>query len=365
MAKARRRSNGEGSIFKLPNGKWRVQIELPPTDGKRRRVVRHRKNHADAMRCLAKLKNETPQQATIRITLRNHLAAWLERNTKWKRATRAQHELNIRKHINPTLGGYFIDELTPAQVDAWSVDGKCGKRTKQLSFDTLRLAMEWAENMEKIRRNPCDKVERPASQREEIKPFEPQEVEAIINATQGHRFHAAVVLGFACGMRQGEMFGLPWSGVDLKAGKLKITQQLTDVNGILEIGRPKTEAGIRTITLPQMAVDALVGHQAIMLREGNAGSEYVFPSRLGKFTRRTLFAFRFWNPLLDRLKIDRRGAHHLRHTYATFALGAGVPLHVVSQILGHSKPTTTLDLYAKALPGQQAEAAKVMQKLLA
>jgi integrase len=72
-----------------------------------------------------------------------------------------------------------------------------------------------------------------------------------------------------------------------------------------------------------------------------------------------------WKKVLQRLKIQYRGFHHLRHTYATLALGAGVPVHVVSKVLGHARASTTLDIYAHVLEHQQTAAKQAMARLFA
>ena len=56
--------------------------------------------------------------------------------------------------------------------------------------------------------------------------------------------------------------------------------------------------------------------------------------------------------------------HDLRHTHATLLLRAGVPVKVVSERLGHASPGFTLNVYQHVLPGMQAEAAEVFERLL-
>ena len=71
---------------------------------------------------------------------------------------------------------------------------------------------------------------------------------------------------------------------------------------------------------------------------------------------------------------DRRAAkrkvpdvrfHDLRHTWATLALKNGVPVKVVQERLGHANPTITMNIYAHALPGMQADAAEQIARLIA
>lgn len=56
--------------------------------------------------------------------------------------------------------------------------------------------------------------------------------------------------------------------------------------------------------------------------------------------------------------------HDLRHTAASLMLNNGVPILVVTKILGHSKPSTTLDIYGHLVPVMQEEAARIMDRLI-
>lgn len=239
----------------------------------------------------------------------------------------------------------------------------CGPRIKQVAYDCLNWAFRYGVDMELLIRNPLGKVSRPKSKRKKINPFEAVEAGRIMTETADTRWHAFFVLSLACGPRQGELYGLEWAKLDLAAKTMLIDTQATDTGGKIDIRDPKTEAGTRLVSLPEIAVEALNKHRALQASEGLADSPLVFPAPRGKHMDKGRFRNRVWNPLLVRLGIGHRGAHHLRHTYATLALGAGVAPHIVSQILGHSRVSTTLDLYATALPSQSKEASAVMQRL--
>lgn len=360
-----KRANGEGSIFKLPNGTWRVQVE-GRSGGKRKRRVRHAKTRTEAVRKLQELRGMSPTESGGK-TVRTYLNEWLDKravNLNLAPSTIALYRNAIGKHIVPAIGSQIIDRVKAADVESL-LDGISGARTRQIVMQVVYLAMERARQMDLIVKNPCDAVEKPTVVRKEVDPFTAEEAMAILAATADTRNYALFVLAFSCGMRQGEIFGLPRTCVDLRERKLKVETQATEVSGKLYIGRPKTENSVRTITLPQMAADALTAHYAIMLREGLAGSEIVFPGAMGAYQRRGIFRTRIWKPLLEELNITYRAPHQMRHTYATLALGAGVPVHVVSSVLGHSRPSTTLDLYSHAIPSQQDAAANTMQKLFA
>lgn len=356
-----RRAKGEGSLFQLSNGKWRAVVEYPPTpDGKRKRVTRTRPSKVAASVAMRKVLLEMPSGPVCQKYMHEFLTDWL-RNGKWSPNTREQYRNAVEKHIVPVLGAIRLDELRPLHVDRWLSDMRCGQRTRQVAYDVLRLALRYAHDMEMIDRNPISKVQRPQYRREEINPFSPAEVEQLLSATRGTRFHAVLLVGLTCGLRQGEMFGLRWSDVDLRAKTITIREQAVEVAGKVVLRPPKTDSSIRTVKMPFETMRALARHRRSLNLA--PGPSLVFPNLHGEPQRRGSFRVHFWDPLLASLNLDHRGAHHLRHTFATLALGVGISPHIVSKFLGHTQVSTTLDIYAKAIPSQMSEAADAIQSL--
>ena len=64
-------------------------------------------------------------------------------------------------------------------------------------------------------------------------------------------------------------------------------------------------------------------------------------------------------PCASAISATRASVHGLRHTWATLALRAGVPIKVVSQRIGHADPAVTMQVYAHALEGDDATAAEI------
>lgn len=76
------------------------------------------------------------------------------------------------------------------------------------------------------------------------------------------------------------------------------------------------------------------------------------------------YVTRAFDRLVTKHGMPRIRFHDLRHTHATLLLRAGVPVKVVSERLGHASPGFTLNVYQHVLPGMQAEAAEVFERLL-
>lgn len=369
---ARRRANGEGCITKEPSGRYRVIVSIW-TGGKRKRITRTAWKHADAVAILAKLRQESSGGAlanVARLTVELFLQTWLAdvvgQEAAFAANTLDSYRRAVTKHLVPRIGQLKLTDLSPVHVQnmlaAMSRD-EVGSRTRQNAFAVLKTAMSNAQDLGLIADNPCRRIKRPAHQQEEIQPFTLDEAKLILKETAGTRWHAMLMLALTAGMRQGELLGLEWEAIDWKAGRIRVTQQAIEISGRKQLSKPKTKASIRTADITPDAVSALRDHRAILLTDGLAAGPLVFPAPEGGLESRGNFRTRVWQPLLLHLAIEPRGFHHTRHTYATLALGAGVPVTTVSKQLGHASVSTTLNIYSHVLDTHKTEATAVVARL--
>lgn len=163
------------------------------------------------------------------------------------------------------------------------------------------------------------------------------------------------------GLRRGELAGLPWTDVDLDAGIVEISTQLTEVDYEVEEGEVKSAAGERKIPLDGDGVKLLRAHRTRQVKRklelGGAwvDSGKVFTGPDGSPLRPSWISDRFARLYTD-AGLPPLRLHDLRHTAATLMLAAGVTMKVVQETLGHSAQAVTSDLYTSVLP-QLAKAA--------
>lgn len=366
---ARKRANGEGSISKEASGRYRISVSVK-VGSKLKRITRTAWKHADAVAILQKLRSDseiTLIRSPQRFTIEAYLKSWL-RDVVCERAANTQESYRIacESHIIPHVGTVMLKVFEPVHIQHFMAEmarAEVGSRTRQNAFTVLRAAIRHAFKLRLIASDPFAHAEKPAHVPEEINPFTLDESKLILSSTIGSRYHAVMQLGITAGIRQGEMFGLEWDRVDIAARRIFINQQAVEISGRITLAVPKTKASIRTIDITKQAAAALTSHKAILLAEGNAGSKFVFPAPEGGIQGRGNFRTRVWNPLLLSLAIESRGFHHTRHTYATLSLGAGIPITVVSKQLGHSKVSTTLDIYSHVLDTHQTAATETLSRL--
>jgi integrase len=216
----------------------------------------------------------------------------------------------------------------------------------------LAQAVKWGL----ISANPCAAAERPRVGRKELKTLTPEQTRRLLDTARPHRLWALFVLAAGTGMRQGELFALRWSDLDLDAGAVTIQHTLEEIDGRFRLKEPKSKAGRRRVDLPAFAVEAVHEHRKRMLAEGHPTAP-VFCDRLGGFLRKSNFTRQVFKPLLKRAGLPDVRFHDLRHGHATWMLALGEHPKVVQERLGHAQITLTLDTYSHVLPSVQRAAA--------
>lgn len=372
MGKAKRRGRGEGSVYRRKDGLWAGYLTVGyDENGKRRRRVVYGRSKAEVLEKLARLQADVltglltePQRLTVAQFLRH----WLDdaARSALRPSTYVRYDSIIRNHIVPHLGGLKLPRLQPSHVQAFyarlEAEG-ASARTRELCHVVLHRALGQAVRWGYVARNVCDAVEKPRPERRSIQALAREEAVRLLEAARDDRLCALYVVAITAGLRQGELFGLQWDDVDLKAGAVFVRRTVSEIKGQLVIGEPKTAKARRRVELPAIAVAALREHRKRMLAEGHPGP-WVFCDTNGGPLRRSNFLRRSFYPLLERAGVPRIRFHDLRHTSATLLLLQGVHPKVVQERLGHAQVSITLDTYSHVLPSLQREAAETLDQLL-
>ena len=352
---AKRRGNGEGSVYRRKDGLWVGQYKAQTPNGTKTKYI-YSKTRMDAAAKLAKAIAERDSGVVYdsgSLTVGEYLGKWLGsvrgtvRERTWKRS-----EEMVRLHLVPVLGKTRLDRLSALQLQTLyssKLDSGLSARTVRMIHATLHKAMKQAVRWSLIPRNVAEAVDPPRERGTEIRPLDEGQVRGLLKAAEGDKLHALYVLAVTTGMRSGEILGLRWEDVDLRAGTLQVRR--TVFNGRIEA--PKTSKGRRSIGLTQTSVTALRDHPRV--------GEWVFCTRVGTPMSVHNLHNRSWKPLLREagLPLDTR-FHDLRHTCATLLLTKGVHPKIVQEMLGHSSISITLDIYSHVLPNMQGEAVRAM-----
>jgi integrase len=368
-----RRARGEGAIIETADGRVRGRLVIPLPDG--RSVTRwvSGRSRAEVTRKLGDLKDEAKAGSVTGEPLADYLRRWAVAIAPTVRpSTAREYARHVEQYWIPTLGTLPVAKLTPAHVERVMADMLArglSARTVRYARTSLRRALGDAIRDGLLVRNVAALARPPRLERRELTPLTVAEVHRLIEATADHRFGPLYALLVGSGLRIGEALALAWTDID--NGALTVRRSLHRVTGNgYDFGEPKTRQSRRTIVLPAIAREALARQRARQdaLRDGLKPGEWqdtrglVFTDPVGRPLSPLVVSGDF-RDAADRLGLPVR-MHDLRHTFATLALGAGVPLKTVSSALGHSSIAITADVYAHVTPELRQEAADALDRAL-
>jgi integrase len=150
------------------------------------------------------------------------------------------------------------------------------------------------------------------------------------------------------GLRWGELAGLRVERVNFLRSSILVVEQMTELNGRLAFGPPKTNAGRRTVGIPAFLMEMLTQR----VSELNLGPrDLMFPSPDGTPMRRSNFRRRAWVPAIAAVGFNPAlRFHDLRHTAVALAIAQGTHPKAIQERMGHSSITVTLDRYGHLFP---------------
>jgi integrase len=369
---ARRRGNNEGSIVKLPSGTYRAQISI---DGQRLGFTS--KSRGECQAWIRKMLDQIDEGLTFKgtqTTLEDFLTGWLViAKTTLRPKPGQQYEKMAVNHIIPVLGKVKLKDLRPDTIDSFyqnRIKAGVGVRTIRYCHAVLHRALEKAVLLGQLTRNPVDGASPPRMSQAEITVLDETQVVLFLIAAQGNRHEFLFNLAVKTGMRQAELLGLKWADLDWRSGILQVRRQVQRIDGQGFIFcEPKTKTGRRSIQLGETSLQMLRKQfEKQKCEQEKAGDRWkendlIFASSIGTPTElRNLL--REYKKVLRKAGLPAIRFHDLRHTAASIMLKHGIPVLTVSRILGHSKPSVTLDIYAHMIPGMQDQAAKLMDEVL-
>jgi integrase len=369
---AKKRSNNEGSIYRRKSGSWRAMVSV---NGKR--VSYSAKTKAECQKWVRKMHNQLDQGWDFdgsQVILEEYLYQWLNMH----KVTLRDHTIHrymqiIKNHIVPHIGNLQLKDLHLARVESYYallIDAGVGTRTIREVHAVLHKSLKKAVRYGYIQVNPAHGASLPRYKHAEMQILDENQVSQFLVASHNSRHMALYHLAVVTGSRQGELFGLKWSDLMWNSGILYIKRQVQQIPGQRwKFIEPKTKSGRRSIRLGESTLQILREHleqqQEQKVKVGNRWQEndLVFPSSVGTPLNPSNLRIDYIRTL-DAAGLPRIRFHDLRHTAASLMLNHGVAVIVVSKILGHAKPSTTMDIYGHLIHEMQEEAAQVMDDLV-
>ncbi len=385
-ANGRKRANGDGSISKLDSGKYRAMWSIPESNGKRKTKVFDKYSDARSWldSLIANSKKGMLPPPNPKLTVAEHVTNWLEHTvmpSSVARRTKASYESLSRVHIVPCVGDIKLSELRGAHLrelySGMAAKGDSG--SVKNAHAVLHTALEQAISDGLLHTNPCrdffkrNKGARPKVETNKGTALSEEQIWQLLDVAEPTRWYPLLVMAIFSQCRIGELLGLRWSDVDLDNRVLHVRQQMDTLTK--QFTPPKSEAGRRTMALPQVCVDALRLHKArqneerlshgeewrtdlnLIFTTGKHGKSKTTETKPGSpltdsCIRRTLCK------LLEKAGLPQIRVHDLRHTGCTLlASQPDVTAAVLMKRMGHTDIRLTLNRYTHVLNSHDKDAA--------
>ena len=388
------RAKGDGSLYKDSRGYWTASITLPDShDGKRRRKTVRSKDRGIAAQKLRDLRAEVDQHGdliTTSPTVKTYLEHWLKHTAaaRLRPRTLDTYRGYIDRWIIPAIGRVKVSDLTPRHVEA--VQQLCrtgygeGKHAKKPVSSTTRLqvhrilsvALRDAVRAGHLRTNPADRdhVEAPRKRHVETTVLTGAQTRDLLAAVAEHPMAARWALALFTGMRQGECLGVERSAIDLERDLITVRWQVQRPTSKpdesipqRDLGRgywllpPKTRGSFRVVPIIEPLHLALEQHIEQMPPPAET-HDLLFRRADGMPIDQSTDR-KEWKAILAAAGLPPVRLHDARHGVATLLLEAGVDLHVIQTILGHSSVLTTKG-YAHVNTRLAREGLERMERLL-
>jgi len=320
-------------------------------------------------------------------TMSVFLDEWLDSEMDLKDSTAAHYRTMVDLYVRPGLGKKMLAKIEAGDIQTLYKSLK----TSGLSRGTIahvhtlvKKVFKLAARRRRIPFNPMDGVDSPGGKRlkEEMsekraeRVMTPEQVAMFFAAANQTRFGALFTIAFHTGCRPGELLGLRWSDVNIKAMTLKIQKTLKWQKGkklgepVWYLDTPKTERGRRTLPLTEGLVELLGAHRKQQLEErmkaGRAWNDHdlIFTDEIGN----PYSQVRLWYICKKILKVAGLPGHFFpysaRHTSATLLMANGVNPKTVSNRLGHSDVSVTLQTYTHPTDEMQVRASEEIERVL-
>ncbi len=378
----------KGNITKRGKNSWRLKFDAGRDPAGKRKIQYHtfRGTKREAQLKLAELIASVasnayvePTKTTVAQFVRNRIAQWEAAGDITARTAARYREL-AENQIAPHLGDKALQKLRSLDIEEWHTalrnggraNGRGGlaPRTIGHAHRVLSKALSDAVENEVIAKNVAATKVAPKVPDDEMAIVK-DVADFIERLKTSARLYAPAMVSLFTGMRLGEVLALRWKHVDLDRGVIDVREALehTKAHGV-RFKPPKSKAGRRDITLPDLLVELMRERRRAQLElrlKLGAGKLHddalLFGDSDGNPPSPNALSAA-WSDFAERTGMPDVTFHALRHTHASQLIDAGVDIVTISKRLGHAKPDITLRIYAHLFRKDDAKAADAINQAL-
>ncbi len=355
-----------GNVRQRASGRWQARYVGPDDIERTAPTTFATKREAEQWLTLIEseiIRGEWAAPEAAEVQLDEYATQWIAERQLQPR-TRELYEDLFRLNVRPYLGTLSLATIKLATIRSWrkrALDGGRPEPQMVKSYRLLRSILNTAMKEDGIlRENPCRIKGYDGYHTPERPTATLAQVYALAEAVPP-RFSALVLVATFSGLRWGELAALRRCDVDLEAATVRVPRKVAALRNRMEFGPPKSEAGMRTVALPDAALDPLRPHLTEFV--GDDPDALVFTGAKGKVLRSSNFRRAVnWSASLKTAGISGEfHFHDLRHTGNTLAAASGASTRELMHRMGHSSMRAAL-VYQHATSERDREIAAAMNR---
>lgn len=283
---------------------------------------------------------------------------WLENcpKSRVKASTFRGYQTDIRLHLTPAFGTYFLKDIKQEQVQGFlsRLRERLDPKTVNNIRLTLYMILDYARKLKYTVENPVVDVKPYKIEHKEMDFLNPVEIRLLLEHSR-EPFKTLFLTAILTGMRRGELVALQWGDVDWNSNTIFIRRSLawqTRKNIAVDAPRwefisPKTKRSIRGVFMSPRLKEALEIHR---ITAPSNPYDLIFCNKEGNPLDPDHLVSREFLPTLSMAGLRRIRFHDLRHSYASLLIAQGENVKFIQSQLGHTSIQTTMDRYGHLLP---------------
>lgn len=301
-----------------------------------------------------KLNGQYVSHSAGRVVFEALAEEWAAGKVNLKPTSAERNRQSLDNQVLPAWGAVAVGDITRADIQQWiasMVADRLSPSTVHKAHNALSAVLALAVRDNRIASNPAEGVSLPRLRKKEQHPLTLDQL--MLFAEYAGRGRRAVLLMGLAGPRWGEMAALKAKRWDTNRRRIHIEESVTEIQGKLTWGTPKTHE-IRTLAIPPFLADELDELVANM-----SPNDLMFPARGGGVMRNKNARRDWFDPAVLKLfpptEEPEEGKapepsvnftpHDLRHTAASIAISRGANVKAIQRMLGHATASMTLDTY--------------------
>jgi integrase len=376
-----KRNNNTGSItFHKASGKYMGRVNVGrDINGKLIRKCVYGDTESEVIKEITKLQAQVYDEVysePSKMPLKQWLRLWLDtyKVNNLKEQTIELYNIIIDTIITPRIGDKKLKEIKHIHIQdfinkLYNFGDGYSTSTIQKVKNILTPAFKIAIKNKLINDNPCEGLQMPKFKQKQVKAFTREEQKDFEKEAEKHIFHELFIFALDTGCRCGEMLALNWNDIDFKKCEVTISKTVITVKDkktkkqiVKSQDTPKTQKSNRIIPLTNRCLTLLKELKKERLQKGFNDNNIVFCSKTGTYIYPKNLR-RAMNIICKRININESGIHILRHSFATRLFEENVPIKVISNLLGHTKIETTLNIYTHLTQDNKADAINVLNNI--